>query len=592
MKKEKKIDLWVNFFHYLDLVKQYKFLFIGILFLTFLIESVFVIERFLFKIIVDEGTLFAAGMIERASFVHVLLLVALVYVALIVLTVIGRWILGTLNNNFQTKIVADLKRAFFNHIVTLSHDFHSTHKTGSLISRLTRGGRSAERLSDVIFYNVAPLVFQFIVIVPMLLYFDASVAVVIVLIIIAFTLYSVYIQRIQQYTNVHANDAEDQEKAYIGDMFTNIESVKYFGKEHRIKRMFFVLTDRTRRAFVEYGNFFRLQDIGHELIIAVGTFFVIYLPIMKVLDGSMSLGTLVFIYTVFGNFISPLYGFDRGLRDFYRSMADLDSLYVYASIENEIKDQPHAPDAEIANGTIEFKNISFRYHNRPIFTNFSLTVLKNKRVALVGHSGSGKTTLVKLLYRFYDVDGGDILIDGKNVKDVKQESLRSELSIVPQDCVLFDDTIYSNIAFSNPQATRKQVFAAIKAAQLDTLLKRMPNKEKTVVGERGIKLSGGEKQRVSIARAILANKKVLVMDEATSSLDSKTEHDIQQSLKVLMKGRTVIIIAHRLSTIMNADIIVVMDKGKIVQQGNHHELITQQGTYKKLWNLQKGGYIK
>ena len=213
-------------------------------------------------------------------------------------------------------------------------------------------------------------------------------------------------------------------------------------------------------------------------------------------------------------------------------------------------------------------------------------------MAFVGPSGSGKTTLVRLLYRFYDVSSGRILIDGEDLRDFKQESLRSEMSIVPQECILFDDTIYNNIAFSNPSASKEEVMKAIKFAQLDKTIENFPNKEQTIVGERGIKLSGGEKQRVSIARAILADKEILVLDEATSSLDSETEYEIQKDLAKLMEGRTSIIIAHRLSTIMNADKIVVLKNGKIVQEGKHSELAEQPGEYRKLWKLQKEGYLE
>jgi ATP-binding cassette subfamily B protein len=199
---------------------------------------------------------------------------------------------------------------------------------------------------------------------------------------------------------------------------------------------------------------------------------------------------------------------------------------------------------------------------------------------------------VKLLYRLYDVDRGNILIDGKNIRKFKQESLRSELSIVPQECILFDDTIYNNIKFSNPNASDKQIRKAMKFAQLDKLIESFPKKEKTIVGERGVRLSGGEKQRVSIARALLADKDILILDEATSALDSKTEHEIQKDLEKLMKGKTSIIIAHRLSTIMKADKIVVMDNGKIVQFGKHKDLIKKKGLYKELWDLQKGGFIE
>jgi len=227
-----------------------------------------------------------------------------------------------------------------------------------------------------------------------------------------------------------------------------------------------------------------------------------------------------------------------------------------------------------------------------IFNNFNLKIKPNEKVALVGHSGSGKTTVVKLLNRLYDVDGGNIRIDEKDIREFKQESLRSETGIVPQEPILFDDTIYNNIKFAKPGAKRNEVMEAIKLAQLDRIIKNLPKKENTVVGERGVKLSGGEKQRVSIARAILADKKILILDEATSALDSQTEHDIQKALEVLLEGRTSIIIAHRLSTIMNADRIIVLDKGNIVEEGTHQNLIKKKGEYHKLWNLQSGGYLQ
>jgi ATP-binding cassette, subfamily B, heavy metal transporter len=280
------------------------------------------------------------------------------------------------------------------------------------------------------------------------------------------------------------------------------------------------------------------------------------------------------------------------MRDFYTVMGDFESLYSYSKIKKEVKDKDDAKPLKIKNPSIEFKNITFMYGKRKIFENFNLKISKNKKVAFVGHSGCGKTTLVKLLYRLYDLNTGKILLDDTDIKQVNQESLREEMSIVPQECVLFDDSIYNNILFSKPNAKKEEVMSAIKFAQLDKIIENFPDKENTLVGERGIKLSGGEKQRVSIARAILADKKILVLDEATSSLDSETEHEIQKDLEKLMKGRTSIIIAHRLSTIMHADMIVVMKKGKIVERGKHVQLIKKNGEYKKLWKLQKGGYIK
>jgi ATP-binding cassette subfamily B protein len=351
------------------------------------------------------------------------------------------------------------------------------------------------------------------------------------------------------------------------------------------------LTGETKRALKRFWNYFRWLDGGQNFILWSGTFLLLYFSIKSYLLGNITLGTIVLIYTVYGGLFGQIYGFMHGVRNYYRAMTDFHDLFQYGKIEQEVKDKEDARTVEINNGAVEFKDIGFKYQKKRLFKNFNLRVAPGEKVALVGHSGSGKTTLVKLLYRLYDPDTGTIMIDGTDIKDMKQEWLRSELSIVPQECILFDDTIYNNILFSNPRASRADVLRAIKFAQLDKTIKNFPYKEKTVVGERGVKLSGGEKQRVSIARAILANKRIIVLDEATSSLDSQTEHDIQRDLERLLEGRTAIIIAHRLSTIMKADKIVVLDKGEIVQIGTHHQLIKQQGQYRQLWNLQKGGYI-
>jgi ATP-binding cassette subfamily B protein len=407
-----------------------------------------------------------------------------------------------------------------------------------------------------------------------------------------FVLYSFYLQKRQEPARLEYVDAEDSEKGFISDIFTNIDSVKYFGKEKKIKKKFDLITNKTKRKQQRKYNYYRWFGSIQFLILGIGTFFLIYFPIKEFLASQITLGTLVFIYSLYGNISGNLFGFVWGIRNFYREMADIQNLLEYGKIHNEIKDKPNAKELVVKQGIIEYRNVNFDYGRRKLFKNFNLKVHKNEKVALVGHSGCGKTTLVKLLNRFYDVNSGEILIDGKNIKNFKQESLREETGIVPQECILFDDTIYNNIKFANPKASRKEIMQAIKFAQLDKIIQNFPKKENTIVGERGVKLSGGEKQRVSIARAILANKKILVLDEATSSLDSETEHEIQKDLQRLLQGRTAIMIAHRLSTIMNADRIIVMKQGRIVQQGKHFELIKQEGEYKKLWNLQKGGYIK
>ncbi len=594
MRKIKRdIDFKYNMREYWSLLSNYKFLFATILSIALILAAIMVLTPFLFKVIVDQGTEYAAGNLDRELFVETLLIIAGIFLASRLTRTLLKWIYLHLINNLDANLMLDIKRKFFNHIVHLSHNFHTSHKTGSLISRIMRGSSAIERMTDVLIFNTAPLLFQLIVVGASMLYFTWVPALVAFITILVFIGYSFIIQQMQREYNVIANETEDVEKAHLSDFMMNIDSIKHFGKEDGIKNKFLKLIKNTKVAMLKHWGYFRWLDAGQSLILGIGTFLIIYFPIVAFLNGEMTLGTVVFIHTVFGTVMGPLFGFVHGIRNYYRAMADFESLFQYGKIENDIQDKPNAKALKIENGDIEFKNVSFRYHEKKgLLKNFSLRIPKNKKVAFVGHSGSGKSTLVKLIYRLYDVNSGGILIDGKDIKDIKQESLRSELSIVPQECILFDDSIYNNIKFSNPRATKKEVMRAIKFAQLDRVVNDFPYKEHTIVGERGVKLSGGEKQRVSIARAILANKKVLLLDEATSSLDSHTEYEIQKDLERLMKGRTSIIIAHRLSTIMQADTIVVLKKGKIIQKGPHNELIQQEGEYKKLWNLQKGGYIK
>ncbi len=592
IEEERKIDFKYNLKEYWEILKRHKIKFFLLLFITLIVEALFLVDKFLFKIIIDDGTEFVAGNLEKPIFVQTLIVIAGIFLGVSLIKVIGKWLNVLVLAALNTNLVLELKRKYFDHILSLSHNFHSTHKTGSLISRLIRGSGAIENLTDIAAFNFAPLIFQLVIVGGALLYFNVTSALVILIVSITFVGYSYLIQQLQQKHRLKLNEVEDREKGFVSDIFMNVDSIKYFGKENLIKRRFGVFARRSRLFSLKYWNYFKWFDSGQVLILALGTFFMVYFPLMEFLDGGMTIGTLVFIYTAYGNVVGPMFGFVWGMRGFYRAMADLQDLFSYGKIKNDVKDRKGAKNLKIERGKIEFSNIGFNYGRRRIFRNFNLAIKPHERIALVGHSGCGKTTLIKLLYRLYDVKSGAILIDGTDIEEFKQESLRNELGIVPQETVLFDDTLYRNIAFSNPKASRKEVMRAIRFAQLHKIIKSFPLKENTIVGERGVRLSGGEKQRVSIARAILANKKILILDEATSALDSETEHEIQKSLAKLLKGRTSIIIAHRLSTIMGADRIIVMKKGKIIQQGKHRSLIRKPGEYKRLWNLQKGGYIR
>ena len=588
-----KIDFKENMKLYLKLTARYKWVFVGILVLAFVLEVARVVDKFLFKVVIDNSSEFLGESLQLPDFTQVLIYVVGVFILSLVAKVLVHYFQSRWINRFDARIMYDLKKKFFDHIIQLSHNFHTTHKTGSLISRMTRGSRSVEGISNFIFYNLAVLVIQIILVGGSLIYFDPLSALIIVVTSVIFISWGFFLSFRQQRAQKITNKTEDLERGTMADMFTNIDSIKYFGKEEAIKNKFSNLSTDTQRKMIKFWDYQTYFRVVNTLILGIGTLLLFYFPLIKLMSGEMEVGTVAFIYTVYLGLMAPLFGFVHGVRNFYVALGDLDSLSEYAKISNEIIDKDNSPNLVVRDGNIEFKDISFGYgSSRKVIDGVNLKINPGEKVALVGHSGSGKTTLVKLLYRFYDVSDGGIYVDGKDIKKVNQESLRAELSIVPQEAVLFDDTIYNNVRFSNPRASKGKIMEAIKFAQLDKFLKDLPLKEKTIVGERGVKLSGGEKQRVSIARALLANKKILVLDEATSALDSKTENEIQRALEGLMEGRTSIIIAHRLSTIMGADKIVVMDKGKIVQVGRHDDLIKKAGVYRELWNLQKGGYIE
>lgn len=589
----KNVNVKENLEIYWSFVKKYKLLFFGIFFFVFLHEAKQIADKYLVKIVFDKSADFVSGILPKDNFVSIIfaLLIGLICMTLFI-SVIGNWMREHLLIKLESKVIYNLKEKYFSHIISLDHKFFTTHKTGSLISRLGRGSGAVERMTDSIFYEFAPFLVQFSILVISLIYLDKLSAIIIFIIVALFLSFNLGFQKIINKDQLFANKTEDIEKANIADIFTNVDSIKYFGKEYWIKQRYTNLANETRKNSVKSLNHWRNISAGNSFILGMGTACLLYFSFNLFLRGEMSLGTLSFIYTTYYSLMGPMFGFVHGVRNFNRSMTDFQDLFQYGKIESEIKDKANAPEMKIKNAEIEFDNICFSYDKRKVFDNFSLKIPSNKKIALVGHSGCGKSSLVKLLYRLYDIQSGNIKIDGRDIRDVKHEALRSEMSIVPQECILFDDSVFNNIKFSNPRATREQVMQAIKFAQLDKIINRFPQKENTIVGERGVKLSGGEKQRVSIARAILANKKILVLDEATSALDSETEHEIQVDLQRLMQGRTSIVIAHRLSTIMNADTIVVMKEGKIVQMGKHDELIRKTGEYKKLWNLQKGGYLK
>lgn len=591
-KENKKIDWKYNLSEYWGALRNWKGILFWLVIAAIVVEFIQVVPNFLLKELVDSGTLFASDNLDIKEFYFILFILGCVYFSTTLIQIFGFYFKEKLIPKLEVNIMTYLKMKYFKHIVGLDHLFHTKNKTGSLIARMGRGISAVERITDIITFQFMPMLLQLLIVGFSIAYFDLVSTFVVIGIAIIFTIFSAYYQKVRNPLKVKANRAEDSEKAGINDVFTNIDSIKYFGKENFVNRFFLKLAKDTEKTNYDYWSSHALLTAGQIFIYGLGTIILLLFPLSRLLSGNLTIGEVVFIYTIYGNLMGPMWNFVSGIEGLNRSIVDFQSLFDYGKIKSRIKDKKAAKKTNIKNGGIEFRGVSFGYEKKKVFEDFDLVIPEEKKVAFVGHSGCGKSTLVNLLYRFYDVDSGAVLIDGVDVRDVKQESLRGEMSIVPQECVLFDDTIWNNIKFSRPSASREEIWAAIRFAQLDKVIEEMPSKEKTIVGERGVRLSGGEKQRVSIARAILADKKILVLDEATSALDSETEFEIQKALGKLMKGRTSIIIAHRLSTIMHADLIVVMKKGKIVEMGTHDELLKLDGEYKRLWGLQKGGYIK
>lgn len=594
MEPKKNIDYKNNIKEYWNIIKKYKYLVLLMIILVIIGESIYIGEKYLFKGLIENIEKFINLQIIQSELLHALIIIGVIFIFLVIIDAVNEWSQYKLIGKLDTSVDADIKRKYFNHIINLHYGFHTTHKTGSMISRLSRGTNAVSTMTESLIWQISPLIIQLTILIPAFTKLGSWQGLILGVTSVSYISYSLFISKVcYDKDRKKQNEMNDIEKANISDMFTNIESIKLFGKEKRVVSLFEKITGDVKEASLKAWRWWAWYNFGQVLIFGLGMFMIFFTTIKQFLNGAVTLGEITFIYTTFIGILGPLNRFSWGIRNLTRSLNDVQDLFEYSLLENEIKDIPGAKELKINEPKIKFKDVRFSYEDEKVlFENFNLEIPANKKVAFVGRSGCGKTSLIKLLYRLYDIDSGEILIDNKNISKVKQESLRESMSIVPQEAILFDDTIYNNIKFANPKATRKQILDAMKLAHLDIFVNSLPKKHDTIVGERGIKLSGGQKQRVSIARAILANKKILVLDEATSSLDSETEFEIQKGLATLMKNRTSIVVAHRLSTIMNADIIVVLDEGKVVQKGTHRELISQGGEYANLWELQKGGFLQ
>ncbi len=504
------------------------------------------------------------------------------------LNVMFNEIRDTVFGRITERTIRRLSLMTFKHMHSLDLDFHLNRRTGGLSRDIERGTTGINFLMRFMIFNIIPTVLELLIVMVIFLRYDFGFVIIIFLAILFYTGFSIVAteQRTRFIREVNNADSASSNRAI--DSLLNYETVKYFTNEdyeseHYDKEL--AIWERAKRN--NRLSLFALNG-GQALIVAISMTSMLALAASGVADGSMTLGDFVLVNAYMMQLFIPLNFLGFVYREIKGALANIEKLFDLLDEKSTVLESQHPQLLDATRPEISFKNVGFHYRpDREILHDISFEIKSGEKVAVVGASGSGKSTLVKLLFRFYDCTRGSIHISGVDVKDLGLHSLRKAIGIVPQDTVLFNDTILENIRYGRPEATEVEVFEAIRLAHLDGFIKALPQGVETIVGERGLKLSGGEKQRVAIARTILKKPSILVFDEATSSLDSHTEQAILEAMKEISKGYTSLVIAHRLSTVVDADRIFVLDNGKIVETGNHQSLLASQGIYKHLWQIQQ-----
>ena len=481
----------------------------------------------------------------------------------------------------------------FEHLHSLALSFHLARQTGGVSRDIERGTRGIQSLISYSLYSILPTLIEFCLVLGYFAYsYDIWFATITFAALVLYIGFTVVVTEWRTHFRRTMNDMDSKANQKAIDSLLNFETVKYFGNEAFEAGRYDENLARYQVAAVKSQKSLALLNLGQQTIIAIGLVMILWRATLGVVEGTMTLGDLVLVNTLMIQLYIPLNFLGVIYREIKQSLTDMDRMFSILNTEKEIADSAHAKPLHIDNHgdgpDVRFENVSFHYDaKREILKDVSFHIPAGTITAVVGQSGGGKSTLARLLFRFYDVQSGKILIDEQNIQDVTQASLRKAIGIVPQDTVLFNDTIGYNIAYGDPKASIEEVHEAARAAQIDGFIKRLPDGYETQVGERGLKLSGGEKQRVAIARTLLKKPSMLIFDEATSALDSKTERAFQEELLSLAKNRTTLIIAHRLSTVIHADQILVMEHGQIVERGTHLELLGIHGRYAEMWQMQE-----
>jgi len=477
----------------------------------------------------------------------------------------------------------------FGHLHALSLRFHLERQTGGVSRDIERGSRGISFLLNFMLFNILPTLLEIgLVAIILLSNYDIWFSIIIFSTLVAYIALTLVVTERRMIFRRTMNDMDSKANTRAIDSLLNYETVKYFGNESWEAERYDEHLKNWETAAVRNQTSLAALNAGQSGIIAIGVTLLMLLASDGVVKGSMSLGDLVLVNAFMLQLYMPLHFLGFVYREIKHSLADMEKMFSLLTEREEIKDKSDALDLVQGDASVRFENVNFSYEsNRQILFNMSFDIPAGHNIAVVGHSGSGKSTISRLLFRFYEVTSGRILVNDQDISNITQKSLRATVGIVPQDTVLFNESIYYNIAYGRPEASYEEVFQAAKSAHIHDFIESLPEKYKTKVGERGLKLSGGEKQRVAIARAILKGPKILIFDEATSALDSRSEKAIQGELKRIAANRTTLTIAHRLSTIADADQILVMDKGRIIERGSHQELLAARGFYFHMWELQQ-----